>query len=195
MSPSNPKVDAFIHRAQKWKREMEALRAVLLTCDLEEQLKWGKPCYTANGRNIVIVQPLKAHLALLFFKGALLEDKRGILKSQGKNTQAARRMEFTDIDQVTKVESILKQYIKRAIELEELGRKLPRQQSPQAVPAEFQSRLQNDPAYRQAFEALTPGRKRSYLIHFSGAKQSKTREDRIVRCRAKILEGKGYNER
>ncbi len=196
MTVRHPGIDAFIDRATRWREEMKALRGILLDCDLTEELKWGKPCYTAHGGNIVIMQPFKAHLSLMFFKGALLEDPEGILRSQGENTQAARRIEFTRPEQVTGRSSIVQSYIREAIAVEEAGLEVPKKPVAEyEVPAELEKRLQEDEAYREAFEALTPGRKKSYLLHFSGAKRADTRERRIEKCRARVLQGKGFNER
>lgn len=196
MSAASAEVDDFIDRASRWQEEMTALRDILLDCDLTEELKWGKPCYTAGGGNIVIMQPFKAHLSLMFFKGALLKDPAGILRAQGENTQSALRIEFTDPKQVAETESTLRSYIAEAIQIEEAGLKVPKKKVAEyAVPEELAKRLREDEEYREAFEALTPGRKKSYLLHFSGAKRAETRERRIEKCRAKILAGKGFNER
>ena len=192
MTIENPEVDAFIDRATRWQKEMSELRDVLLDCDLIEELKWGKPCYTAHGGNIVIMQPFKAHLSLMFFKGALLDDPEGILRSQGENTRAALRIEFTDSEQISERRSILKSYIQEAIGVEEAGLEVPKKKVTEyEVPAELEKRLREDDTYREAFEALTPGRKKSYLLHFSAAKRAETRARRIEKCRAKILQGEG----
>lgn len=189
-------VDAFIDRAGRWQDQMKALREILLDCGLTEELKWRKPCYTAHGGNIVIMQPFKAHLSLMFFKGSLLDDDEGLLRSQGENTQAARRMEFTSVEQVSRRNSTLKSYIEEAVAVEEAGLEVPEKKvEDYEVPPEFATRLREDETYREAFEALTPGRKKSYLIHFSGAKRASTRERRVEKCRTKVLEGKGLNER
>ena len=196
MTVRNPEIDAFVDRATRWQEEMKALRGILLDCDLTEELKWGKPCYTAHGGNIVIMQPFKAHLSLMFFKGALLDDPEGILRSQGENTRSALRMELTSPEQVAGRSSIIKAYIQAAIAVEEAGLEVPEKKVAEyEFPEELTKRLREDREYRQAFEALTPGRKKSYLLHFSGAKRAETRERRIERCRAKVLRGKGFNER
>ncbi len=196
MTFKNPKIDAFLQRATRWQEEIRALRDTLLGCDLTEELKWGKPCYTAHGGNIVIMQPFKAHLSLMFFKGSLLDDDEDLLRSQGENTQAALRMEFTSVEQVTRRSAILKSYIEEAIAVEEAGLEVPRKKvEDYEVPPEFAKRLREDESYRRAFEALTPGRRKGYLLHFSGGKRASTRERRIEKCRAKVLEGKGLNER
>lgn len=196
MTTRNPKIDAFLRQATRWQDEMAELRGILLDCDLTEEMKWGKPCYTAHGGNIVIMQPFKAHLSLMFFKGALLDDDEGLLRSQGENTQAALRVEFTSREQVAGRSATLRSYIEEAIAIEAAGLEVPRNRSVEyEVPPELAERLRTDETYRAAFEALTPGRKRSYLQHISGAKQASTRERRIEMCRGKVLEGKGLNER
>ncbi|MEQ9400939.1 MAG: YdeI/OmpD-associated family protein [Longimicrobiales bacterium] len=196
MSARNPDIGAFIARATRWRSEMEALREILLTCDLDETLKWGKPCYTAHGGNIAIMQPFKAHLSLMFFKGALLSDPEGILRSQGENTQAALRIEFTRAAQVRGLESELRSYVDEAIAVEKAGTDVPKKDvEAYEVPAEFEDRLERDADYRAAFEALTPGRQKSWLLHLAGAKRAATRERRIEEGRARIMEGKGFHER
>lgn len=196
MTARNSKITDFIDGATRWRREMKELREILLDCDLTEELKWGKPCYTAHGGNIVIMQPFKAHLSLMFFKGALLDDPEGILRSQGENTQAARRIEFTSAEQVTESGSTLKSYIEKAMAVEDAGLEVPKREVTEyEIPAELDERFGDDETYREAFEALTPGRKKGYLLHFSGAKRAETRRRRIEKCRAKILKGKGFNER
>jgi uncharacterized protein YdeI (YjbR/CyaY-like superfamily) len=196
MTDANPEIDTYLDEATRWQEEMRALREILLGCDLTEEVKWGKPCYTAHGGNIVIMQPFKAHLSLMFFKGALLDDPEGVLRSQGENTQAALRMEFTSVEQVSRQSSTVESYVEEAIAVEEAGLEVPKKKvEDYEVPVEFEQRLQEDEAYRDAFEALTPGRQKSYLLHFSGAKRASTRERRIEKCRAKVLEGKGFRER
>jgi len=196
MTAENPKVDAFLDRATRWQDEMRALRKLLLECGLTEELKWGKPCYTAHGGNIVIMQPFKAHLSLMFFKGALLKDDEGLLRSQGEATQAARRMEFTSVEEVARRSSALRSCIEEATAVEAAGLQVPEKKvEDYEVPPEFAKRLREDDPYREAFEALTPGKKKGYLLHFSGARQASTRERRIEACRAKVLEGKGFHER
>ncbi|MFW6085402.1 MAG: YdeI/OmpD-associated family protein, partial [Gemmatimonadota bacterium] len=168
MTTGNPEITDFIDGAGRWREEMEEVRKILLECDLSEEVKWGKPCYTAHGGNIVIMQPFKAHLSLMFFKGALLDDPEGILRSQGENTRAALRIEFTSPEQVTELSSTLKSYVAEAVAIEEAGLEVPKKDvSEYEVPAEFEARLREDEAYREAFEALTPGRKKGYLLHFS----------------------------
>ena len=191
----NPRVDAFIHRAPKWQAEMKALRKILLGCSLIEEIKWGKPCYTAENSNIVIMQPFKEHLSLMFFKGALLKDTRNLLKSQGENTQYAMRIEFTNSNQVNSLKPTLEKYIKQAIEIEKTGLQIhTNKKAPLDLPGAFQTLLNKDKEYKKAFAALTPGRQRSYLIHFKAAKQEKTLLSRIEKCKPKVLQGKGFNE-
>ncbi len=194
MTTTDPRVDAFVARATTWRDEIRALRSVLLDCGLDEALKWGKPCYASGGRNVAIIQPFKAHCALMFFEGARLDDPRGLLRSQGPNTRTARRLEFTDAAQVDA--RAVRSFVRQAVALEEAGRSAERPAKPELVlPEELARALDADRALRDAFQALTPGRQRSYVIHVEGAKQSKTRVARIERCRAGILAGKGMNER
>ena len=196
MTDASRDIDVFIEEATRWKEEMRELRSLLLSCDLTEELKWGKPCYSAHGGNIAIMQPFREHLSLMFFKGALLEDSQDILRSQGENTRAARRLEFTSPEQVRSRGSAVKSYIAEAIQVEKEGLEVPKKKvSEYDVPPEFEARLREDEEYREAFEALTPGRKKGYLLHFSGAKRAETRERRIEKCRAKVLDGKGLRER
>jgi uncharacterized protein YdeI (YjbR/CyaY-like superfamily) len=196
MTAPNPEIDDFLRRATRWQEEMEALRGILLDCDLTEERKWGKPCYSAAGGNIVIMQPFKAHLALMFFKGALLDDPEDVLRSQGENTRAALRMEFTGPEEVEARRATVRSYVAEAIAVEEAGLEVPKAKvSEFEVPAELTERFREDEAYREAFDALTPGRKKGYLLHFSGAKRAETRARRIEKCRARVLEGKGINER
>ena len=174
-----------------------SLRGILLATELEETLKWGKPCYTAKGGNIVILQPFQDHLALMFFKGALLDDPAGILKPQGENSRSAMRVELTSEAQVRDLAPTLKEYIERAIEVEAAGLSVPARDPDDIgeLPEELSARLESDAEYREAFEALTPGRKRSYVLHVSGAKKAETRERRVDRARETVLAGKGFNER
>lgn len=189
------RIDRFIDEAPRWREEMRALRDVLRDCELHEDFKWGKPCFTAAGGNIVILQPFKPHLALMFFKGALLDDPEGILRSQGENTRSAMRIEFTDPEQVAALESSVRAYVAEAIAIEEAGLAVPKKAfAERAVPEELEERLRADGEYRAAFDALTPGRKRSYVLHISGAKRAETRARRVEKCRVKVLQGKGFNE-
>jgi uncharacterized protein YdeI (YjbR/CyaY-like superfamily) len=189
----DPKVDAVVSRAKAWRGEIQKLRAILLESGLDEQLKWGKPCFQHDGKNIAIIQPFKEHCALMFFKGALLQDTHGLLRSQGDNTQSALRLEFTSEAQIKK--TVLKSYVKQAIEVEKAGRKVDFKAKRQLeLPDELTEMLQRDRRLAKAFEALTPGRQRGYVLHFMGAKQSQTRTARIEKCVPKILAGLGFHE-
>jgi uncharacterized protein YdeI (YjbR/CyaY-like superfamily) len=195
MTAPNDRIDRFLARAPQWQEEMRALRGVLLDCDLGEELKWGKPCYTAEGGNIVIMQPFKEHLALMFFKGALLDDPEDVLRSQGENSRSALRIEFTGVEQVTELAPVVQSYVAAAVAVEQAGLSVPKPDpDQQVVPDELEERLREDAEYREAFEALSPGRRRSHLLHISGAKRPETRKRRVETCRAKVLEGKGFNE-
>ncbi len=191
----NPKVDAFLNTTEKWQQEMKKLRTIVLSCGLTEELKWGKPCYTFQGKNIVIIQGFKEYCALLFVKGALLKDPNGILIQQTENVQAARQIRFTHIREIVKIESIIKAYILEAVEVEKAGLEVHYKTTGEyAVPEEFQKKLDENHALKTAFEALTPGRQRGYLFYFSVPKQSKTREARIEKYIPKILHGKGLDD-
>jgi uncharacterized protein YdeI (YjbR/CyaY-like superfamily) len=191
----NPKIDAYFDSVQNWQQELEKLRTIILDCGLTEELKWGLPCYTFENTNVVILNPLKEYCALGFFKGALLYDANDILQKPGEHTQAVRLIRFTRVKEIAAMESVLKAYIYEAIELEraDLHVKL-KKTSEYDVPEEFQRRLNKNPALKNAFEALTPGRQRGYLLHFSAPKQSETRESRIEKCIPLILKGKGLND-
>ena len=193
MNRINPKVDGYLRKPKKWWEEMEKLRMIILTCGLTEELKWGKPCYTFQNSNIVIIQGFKEFCALLFTKGALLKDLNGILKKFG--WQAARRIPFTNVREIVEIEPSLKAYIREAIEAEKAGLKVTLKKNPEPIPEELQNKLDEIPALKAAFDALTPGRQRGYILYFSGAKQSKTRELRIEKCMRQILNGKGLNDR
>lgn len=190
----NTDVDAYIRRSRKWPLEMEALRPVLLGSGLAEEIKWGKPCYSHDGRNIVIVQEMKELLALMFFKGALMDDPEGVLEEQGPNSRSARRISFTSTDDVTRLTDTVKSYLDEAIRVEEAGLELGPAPEP-VLAEELKDRLDRDPAFENAFEALTPGRRREYNLYFSDAKQAKTREARVEKCRSRILDGKGLRDR
>ena len=196
VAKKNPKVDAFISRATQWQPEFEAMRKILLACPVSEELKWGKPCYAFEQNNLVIVQGFKAFCALLFPKGALLKDPDGLLEKPGENTQSARRISFTDAKDILRLEATLKAYIEDAIQVEKAGLKVDfKETEDYPIPEELQDKLDEDPAFKAAFEALTPGRQRGYLLHFSSAKQSKTRVARIEKCTPRIFDGIGFNER
>jgi uncharacterized protein YdeI (YjbR/CyaY-like superfamily) len=190
----NPKVDAYIGRSEKWPAEMNELRPVLLGCGLTEAIKWGKPCYSHEGSNIAILQEMKDFLALMFFKGALLEDPESVLEEQGPNSRSARRMCFTSVEDVARLADTVKAYVEEAIDVEQAGLELG--PTPDLVPVEeLQHRLDEDPALKAAFEALTPGRQREYNLYFSDAKQAKTRAARVEKYAPKILDGKGFRDR
>ena len=191
----NSKVDWFFNKAGKWQAEFEHLRTLILDCDLVEELKWGQPCYTFEKKNIVLIHGFKEYCAMLFFKGALLKDKEGILVQQTENVQSARQIRFTNINQIIKLERILKEYIYEAMEVEEAGLKVElKKTSDFKIPEEFQHKLNEVPALKTAFYALTPGRQRAYIFYFSSAKQSKTRESRIEKYIPQILDGKGLDD-
>ncbi|EMJ97177.1 MULTISPECIES: YdeI family protein [unclassified Leptospira] len=191
----NPKVDFFFNKAKQWKEEYEALRKIALALGLTEELKWGQPCYTYQNNNIVLIHGFKEYCAFLFFKGALLKDPNGILVQQTKNVQSARQIRFTNVKEIDKLKTALKAYIKNAIEVEKSGQKVNFKKTKEFdMPEEFLSKLEESPDLRSAFESLTPGRQRGYLLHFSSAKQSKTREARIEKYIPHILKGKGLDD-
>jgi uncharacterized protein YdeI (YjbR/CyaY-like superfamily) len=192
----NPKVDFYFSKARKWQEEIEQLRLIVLDCGLTEELKWGCPCYTFQKSNIVLIHVFKEYCALLFFKGALLHDANGILIQQTKNVQAARQIRFTNVREIVKMKPILKAYIYEAIEVEKAGLEVNFKKTTEfIIPEEFQNKLDEIPALKAAFDALTPGRQRAYLLYFSAPKQSKTRESRVEKCMQQILNGKGLNDR
>ncbi len=192
----SPKVDAYLKKARKWQDEMTKLREIAAAFStLTEELKWGHPCYTLNGGNVVLIHGFKEYCALLFFKGALLKDPKKILIQQTENVQSARQVRFTNVAQIEKLKTALKAYIKEAIEVEKAGLKVEfKEVSEYKVPEEFQKKLQENAALKKAFDGLTPGRRRAFLLHFSGAKQSETRQARVEKCMPRILEGKGLND-
>jgi len=189
---ANPKVDTFFANPKKWHEELKKLRAILLDSELQEELKWGGPCYTYQGKNVVIINELKESCALAFFKGALLKDVHGVLTRPGQHTQSARWMKFISVREIAEMKSILKAYIREAIEVEKSGLKLKlRKTSDLKFPEELQTMLNEFPDFKAAFYALTPGRQRAYIYHFSAPKQSKTRESRVQKYMPHILKGKG----
>lgn len=191
----NPKVDFYFTKAEKWQEEFEKLRKIVLDCGLTEELKWGNPCYTFQGSNIVLIHGFKEYCALLFFKGSLLQDSHGILTQQTENVQAGRQARFTNIQDIIGKEAILKAYMYEAIEVEKAGLKVNFKKTTEyAVPEEFQQKLNEIHALKTAFEALTPGRQRAYILYFSQAKQAKTREARIEKYIPQILSGKGLDD-
>lgn len=191
----NPKTDFYFNEAKKWQKAIEELRLIVLDCGLNEELKWGSPCYTFQGNNIVLIHVFKEYCALLFFKGALLNDAEGILVRQSENTQATRQARFSNVLEVVEMKTSLKAYIQQAIEIEKAGLKVNFKKTTEfQMPAEFQCKLDQIPALKAAFEALTPGRQRGYLLHFSTAKQPKTRESRVEKYMPQILNGKGLDD-
>ena len=194
-SEMNPKVDFYFDKAKKWQKELEQLRTIALDCGLTEELKWGVPCYTFQKRNIVLIHVFKEYCALLFFKGALLNDTNGILIRQTKNVQAARQVRFTSVREIVNMKPILKAYVYEAIEVERAGLKMKFKKTAEfKIPEEFQNKLDKSSTLKTAFNALTPGRQRAYILYFSAPKQSKTRESRIEKYRKQILKGKGIND-
>ena len=191
----NPKVDFYFKKAGPWQEEVEQLRAIALSCGLDEELKWGSPCYVFEKKNVVLIHTFKEYCALLFFKGALLKDPRGILVQQSENVQAARQIRFTDVNEIIKKQRVLKAYIQNAIEVEKAGLKVAlRKTTEYSIPDELRRMFEKNQGLRKAFYALTPGRQRGYLLHFSSAKQSKTREARIEKNIPRILEGYGLDD-
>jgi len=191
----NPKVDFYFNDAQKWGPEINALRPIILGCGLTEELKWGVPSYTFQKRNILLIHYFKDYCAVLFFKGALLADPKTILIQQTANVQAARQIRFASVHEIVAIEDVLQAYILEAIEVEKSGLKVAFKAATEfAVAEEFQSKLDNDSELKTAFEVLTPGRQKAYLLHFSSAKQAKTREARVEKWIPAILEGKGLDD-
>lgn len=196
MNAPNPAVDAYVRRAKRWADETMKLRSILLDCRLGEELKWGKPCYTFQGSNLAIIQGFKEHCSVMFFKGSLLTDTHDVLIRPGANSQAGMRIQFTSAKQIEKTEPVLRAYVAQAKRLQEAGLKVDfKEKHELQLPDELTAKLKRDPALRTAFRALTPGRQRAYVLHFSGAKQSQTRTARIEKCVDRILEGKGLNDR
>lgn len=191
----NPRVDAYLSKAAPWREEIKKLRRIILGFPLTEELKWSKPCYSFQNSNVVIIIPLKETCALMFCKGALLKDARGILGKPGENTQSGRWIKFTSVRDITKIATTLKAYLHEAIEAEKAGLQVKfKKTSEYKVPEEFQKQLDSNRALKTAFAALTPGRQRAYLLYFSAAKQSKTRASRVEKCLRQILNGKGLND-
>jgi uncharacterized protein YdeI (YjbR/CyaY-like superfamily) len=191
----NPKVDFFFNKAEKWQKEYEKLRIIVLECGLTEELKWGVPCYTFQQNNIVLIHGFKEYCALLFHKGVLLNDTHNILIQQTENVQSARQLRFSNLEEIDTLESTIKSYIFEAIEVEKAGLQVKLKKTTEFhVPKEFQTRLDEKADLKAAFKALTPGRQRGYLLHFSQPKQSKTRVSRVDKCMERILLGKGLND-
>lgn len=195
MSGMNPKVDFFFAKAEQWKEEFEKLRTIILDCGLTEELKWGCPCYTFEGSNIVLIHGFKEYCALLFMKGALFQDPNGILIQQTENVQSARQIRFTALQEIVQMEDVLKAYVAEAVRVEKAGLKVEfKEPTDFEFPEEFINKLEEVPGLQDAFEALTPGRQRGYILYFSAAKQSKTRVSRIEKYIPHILDGKGIND-
>ncbi|OEZ57979.1 YdeI family protein [Duganella sp. HH105] len=191
----NAKVDEYVSKPGQWQIAYQKLRAIALACDLVEEFKWGNPCYTLDGQNVVLIHGFKEYCALLFFKGALMQDPKGILIQQTENVQAGRQIRFTSAEQIAKMEATLKAYIRDAIKVEQSGVQVEFKKTAEfAMPEEFLNRLEESPELQEAFAALTPGRQRAYLLHFSSAKQAKTRESRVNKCIPHILKGKGLDD-
>ena len=209
MSKINPSVNAYLIdgcgrcsfyrtpqcKVHTWSEELVKLRGLVLECGLKEEFKWSQPCYTFNNKNILLVTAFKEYATIAFFKGALLKDPEKILVAPGKSSQAVRQFRFNKVEDILKMESFIKEYIIEAVKLEQEGETLSFKKNPEPIPEELKERLDQDSTFKAAFEALTPGRQRGYIIHFSQPKQSKTREARIEKNRAKILSGKGFNDR
>jgi uncharacterized protein YdeI (YjbR/CyaY-like superfamily) len=195
MNKMNPKVDFFFSKAKMWQEEFKKLRMIILDCELTEELKWGVPCYTFQKSNIVLMHGFKEYCAILFVKGALLKDANGILIQQTENVQAARQIRFINVREIVKMESILKAYIHEAMEVEKAGLKVNYKKATEfIIPDEFINRLEEVPGLQDAFDALTPGRQRAYILYFSAPRQSKTRDSRIEKYIQQILDGKGLND-
>lgn len=189
----NPGIESYLKKS-KWQKELKKLRAIILSCPLTEELKWGKPCYTFQGKNVVILQGFKEFCALLFAKGALLKDPKGILEKPGQNTQGARRIPFTSVKEIVEIESVLKAYLNESIQAEKAGLEVSYKRNPGPLPKELENKFNEDPGLKAAFYALTPGRQRGYILNLSSAKQSKTRESRVEKWRRHILNGKGLHD-
>jgi uncharacterized protein YdeI (YjbR/CyaY-like superfamily) len=195
MNTMNPKVDWYFSKNENWEKEINKLRTIILDCGLTEELKWGCPSYTYEGSNIVLIHVFKEYCAVLFFKGALLNDANGILVQQTANVQSARQIRFTHVKEIVKMEKIIKAYIYEAIEVEKAGLKVKlKKVTEYSMPEEFKKKLDKSKSLKAAFEKLTAGRQRGYLLHFSSAKQSKTREARVEKYLQKILDGKGLDD-
>lgn len=191
----NLDVEKFVEKSKQWREEIVKLRRLLLRTTLEEDFKWRLPCYTHMGNNVVIIQPFKACLGLMFFKGSLLKDPKKLLVDNGPNSQAAKRLEFRSVEEIADRAATIRSYISEAMKIEDSGQKVDFKRTPQELPAELKKMFSEKPKFKRAFEALTPGRQRAYLLHFSGAKQSATRQSRIKKYISHILEGKGISDR
>ena len=191
----NPKLDQYFKDAGKWRGELVRLREIVLGCGLSEELKWGGPCYAFEESNVLMMGELKESCTLSFFKGALLKDSEGVLEKPGENTRAARVIRFTSVEEIDELEPVLKAYIQEAIELEKAGLKVDFKEGAELpVPEELEMQFDEDPDFKAAFAALTPGRQRAYLLHFGAAKQAKTRASRVEAFKPRIFDGKGLND-
>lgn len=191
----HPDVDRFLRAAPAWREEMGALRAISIDSGLDEVIKWAKPCYCVDGGNVAIIQPFKNACGFMFFKGALLDDPGELLEPPGPNSRAARRLMFTSVAEIREVEPTLRGFLARAIEIERSGAGVPTEDDREELPVELEERLERTPGLREAFENLTPGRQRGYVLHVAGAKQEATRRSRVEKCIPRILEGKGVHDR
>ena len=195
MNQTNPRVDEYVRNVEQWQEELKTLRAIVLDCQLTEAFKWRQPCYTFQNGNVVILSGFKGFFSINFFKGSLLKDPHDLLVAPGENSQASRQIQFTSVQEIAEMEDILRAYIHEAIEVEKAGLKIEfKAKSEYVVPEELLCRFEDDPAFHDAFEALTPGRQKGYLLHFAGAKRSKTRTARIERYRERIFDGKGMQD-
>lgn len=190
----NSKVDVILGKAKKWREELQELRRIILGCGLTEEVKWGSPCYTFENANVIVIGGFKESCVISFFKGALLKDAEGLLTKPGQNTQSVRVIRFRNVREIVERKPILKAYIREAMAVEKAGLKVSLKKNPEPVPAELRRKLEAMPALKTAFEALTPGRRRAYILYFSAAKQSGTREARIEKCVPRILKGRGLND-
>jgi len=194
-SPADSQVDSFLRRQSRWRAELDELRTILLGSGLREGLKWGVPCYALDGKNVALIHGFKEYCAILFVKGALLRDPKGILIQQTRNVQAGRQIRFTSVEEVTRIEKTLKAYVREAIEIERAGLKVPLKETEDyELPEEFESKLAANAKLKAAFAALTPGRQRAYIFHFAQPKLSKTRAARVEKHIPRILEGLGLND-
>lgn len=195
MNKTNPKVDFYFKKANKWQDTNNKLRKIILESDLTEELKWGQPCYTHNNKNVVLIHDFKEYSALLFINGALLKDEKGILIQQTKNVQAARQIRFKNLQEIVELEPVIKEYLNEAIEVQKAGLKITHKETAEfEMPEELKQKLAEDHTFKAAFEALTPGRQRAYILYFAAPKQVKTREDRIEKYAERIFDGLGLND-
>lgn len=195
MAKTNPKVDEYLKKAKRWQEELKQLRAILLDCELTEEFKWRQPCYALNGNNLIIIGAFKESCVLNFFKGVLLKDPKKLLEQPGENTQSARFMRFTSLEQITKLQPTIKAYIQEAIANEKAGKEIKyKKLEDYEIPEELEEKFKKDAKFKKAFKGLTPGRQKAYILHFAGAKQSETRKNRIENYTKRILDGKGIND-